>query len=98
QVGSSERAPQALETAAAHDDDVESDHQAGAVRPHREPGLGCAPHATHLLGGHHLERVTEGIAALRLDLAEDDHVAATRYDVELVARDPRVRIEDAIGP
>src|SRR5579884_2851963 len=62
----------------------------------REPGGGGATNTALLLGGHHLERVAEPLAALRLHLAEHDHAAAADDEVELVAGEPAVRVEDPV--
>src|SRR5579862_6925942 len=92
-----EGAPVAAETAFALDDDVESDGERVELGSRREPRLGSAPDAANLLVAHHLEWITESRAALRFHLAEDEHVPAPRDDVELVAGDPRLRVEDLIA-
>ena len=63
----------------------------------REPGDGRVADAPHLLLAHHLERVPEAVAALRFHLAEDDGLAPSSDQVELVAGDPAVRVEDAVA-
>jgi hypothetical protein len=61
-----------------------------------EPRLGRPPQPPPLLGGDHLQWVTERLRTLALDLAEDEPVAAAHDQVELVPARPDVRREDPV--
>jgi hypothetical protein len=87
-----------LEPTCPYDHDVEANPQAAALGVAREPGLRRVPHPPDLLRVHHLERVAESRPGLALHLAEHEVSAAARDDVELVPADPRIRVENAIGP
>ena len=61
-----------------------------------EPRVGRVPDPADLLRCHHLEWIAETRAGLGLDLAEDQRPPAPHDHIELVARDPDVRAEDAV--
>jgi len=63
----------------------------------REPALGGAPKPAPLLWSDHLQRMSELSAPLALDLAEDESVASTDDQVELVPTGPDVPAEDAVA-
>ena len=87
----------ALEPPAAERGDLERDVEPVELRVPRKPGLGCPAQAALLLGADHFERVAEVVAALRLDLAEDELRSAADDHVELVPSCPRVHIEDPVA-
>jgi hypothetical protein len=61
-----------------------------------KPGLGGAPQPPPLLRRDHLERMAERVAALALDLAEDEPAPAPDDQVELVPAGPDVRAENPV--
>ena len=78
-------------------DDVEADLALPELRVRCQPGLGGTSDPPLLLGGDHLERVAQLRPALRLHLAEDDRLAAAKYEIELVASGPGIRRQDPIS-
>src|SRR5438132_9224058 len=92
-----ERLPDALEAAVGERDDLEAHLEPLQLRMCGEPGLGGTAQAALLLGSHHLERIAVATAALRLHLHEREPPAAADDEVELVAADPGVRLQDAIA-
>ena len=63
----------------------------------REPRLRRPAQAALLLRPHHLDRIAERLAGLRLHLHEREPAAAPRDEVELVAACPDVRVEDPVA-
>ena len=71
---------------------------AGGLRGIREqPSLCGASKPMLFLRADHFEGIAEAIAALRLDLAEDDGAAATDHEVELVPARPDIRRQDPVA-
>src|SRR5215510_8638261 len=62
-----------------------------------EPMRRRSPNSSLLFLVDHLLRLTEHDARLLLHLAEHELPSAPHHEVELVARDPRVRLEHAIS-
>src|SRR5918992_762529 len=77
--------------------DVEAGGALGVLRVRGQPRLGGLAQTALLLDGHHLHRLAQPHAALRLDLAEDQRSPAPQNQVELVAADPGVPREHAIA-
>jgi hypothetical protein len=92
-----ERVGQVLEASLPLGDHVEAHREAARLMVDREPRRSCPAHAARLLGVHQLERITEAIARPGLDFAEDDRRAAPGDNVDLVARDPAVRVENSVA-
>jgi len=86
-----------LHATGANADDVEARIALTVLGVRGEPGLGSSGQTTLLLGGDHLQRVSEPCPALRLNLAEDDGSPAAQDEVELVPANPRVRIQHAVA-
>ena len=93
----SERVGHVLDPPAALGDHVEADVQPGEAWMGGEPELGGAADAASLLRRHHLERIAELVALLRLHLAEHERPAAPCDQIELVAAEPAVRVQDAVA-
>ena len=62
-----------------------------------EPGSRRVRHAARLLGVDHLERMTEAVAALLLDLDHEQPTTSTQDEIELVAARARVGVEQAVA-
>src|SRR5438105_7113947 len=92
-----ERLPDALEATVGECDDLEAHLEPFQLRMRGEPGLGGTAQAALLLGGHHLERVAVPTPTLRLHLDEREPPAPAHHEVELIAADPDVRLQDPVA-
>ena len=80
-----------------HADGLELDLEPGELGTGGEPGSRRARHAARLLGIDHLQRMTEGGAALLLDLDHDQTAPSAQDEVELVAAGAGVGLEQAVA-
>ena len=87
----------ALDPAVLHARCLEREIEPSELRVSGEPPARSHPHAANLLLVDHLERVPERRASLLLHLDEQHSPAATEDEVELVASDARVRVEQAVA-
>src|SRR6266540_2057526 len=94
---SSERLLDALQLPRAVGHHVEANGAAAVLAMRRQPGARRTADATHLLRRHHLERIAEARAGLRLHFAEDEVAPAADDQVDLVAAGPDVLAEDAVA-
>jgi len=79
-----------FERAPSHHHDIETSLAVAVLRMRREPWPRLHAAAAHLLRRHHLGRVAEVLARLRLHLAEDEPSAAPRNDVQLISCHPHI--------
>ncbi len=92
-----EGAGDTLEPGTAHRDDVEGAVELRQLGMRGEIGVSRASEPTLFLGTDHLEGVAVTLAALALDLDEDEPPATTHDEVQLVSARPDVRIQDAVA-
>src|SRR6266545_1750165 len=90
---SSERLRDALQLPRALNHHVEANLAAVMFVMRRQPRGRRTADATHLLRRHHLQRIAEARAGLRLHFTEDEIVPAADDQVELVAASPDVFAE-----
>ena len=94
--GSGER--HALDSVPSNPDCLHGELEAGSLGMRRTPRPGSRMHAACLLLVDHLERVSEGLAALLLDLDDEKRAAASKHEIELVPTRVDVRIEKPVPP
>src|SRR3954454_8478318 len=92
-----ERLPDALLAAVGDGDHLEAHVQARRLWMRCKPGLRGAAQAALLFLRDHLERVAVARPALRFYLDERQLSCTPHNEVELVAADPHVRLQDPVA-
>ena len=76
---------------------LEHEIELGELRVRREPGVSGGVHSPHLLLVDHLERVAVPGTSFLLDLDYHEPAAAPQHEIELVAADARVGVEESVS-
>jgi hypothetical protein len=87
----------ALNSAASNTRGFEYEIEARELRVPGQPCLGAGVDPPHLLGVDHLERIPIAITALLLHLDHEQLAPAAQHEIELVATDPRVGVQEPIA-
>lgn len=87
----------ALDSAAPHTRGFECEIEAREFRVRGQPYLRPRLDASNLLRVDHLERIPKTLTALLLHLDDDKAAAAAQNEIELVASDACIRVEESVA-